>query len=477
MSFSSSGETTKAERSKVAELLEKYKERLPKSRAVLLGIPALIVAGFLVTASFLPNACAVMIDGKEVAVVKDQALAESVLQETCAGLSSEQEVFTEKDLTFNSVRLRDRELVSEEELSQIYLANLDFATEATAITVDGEIVAWVKDEITAQQAKEKFQASFSREDAECVSFEWKSEIAFENGKTAPENILDCDCVVTLLKTGSDKLVTHTVAKGDTLWSIAKANDTSVAEILKANPGLNENSVLALGSQIKLSKVEPLVDVECVYIKKVRGEIEFKTELVEDKNLAAGQTKVKQEGQNGEKEVVYRFRTLNGVKVGQETLSTTVIKEPVTKIVASGTRAYLASRGSARSSGSSSSGSYSGGSLRWPTTATRISQGYRSGHRAIDIDGNTGDPVYASASGTVSFAGWSGGYGKCILIKHGNGLTTRYAHCSSLSVSAGDTVSAGTVIGKVGSTGRSTGSHLHYEVIVSGTQRNPMSYLR
>lgn len=475
MSFCSPGDSTRAERSKVTLLVEKYKERLPKSRAVLLGIPALIVAGFLVTASFLPNACAVMIDGEEVAVVKDQALAESVLQDTCASLSSEQEVFTEKDVTFDKVWLRDRELVSEEGLTQIYLANLDFATEATAITVDGEIVAWVKDETAAQEAKEKFQASFSLEDAECVSFECKNEIAYQNGKTAPANILDCDCAVSLLKTGLDKLVTHTVAKGDTLWSIARSNDTSVADILKANPGLTENSVLSLGSQVKLTKAEPLVDVECVYTKTVRGVIEFKTELVEDTKLAAGQTKVKQEGQNGEKEVVYRFRTLNGVKVGQETLGTKVIKEPVTKIVASGTRAYLASRGSTGSSGSS--GSYSGGSLRWPTTATRISQGYRGGHRALDIDGNTGDPVYASAAGTVSFAGWSGGYGKCILIKHGNGMTTRYAHCSSLSVSAGDTVSAGTVIGKVGSTGRSTGSHLHYEVIVNGTARNPNNYLR
>ncbi len=473
MSFNSPEETTSAEKAKVATLVEKFKERLPKSRAVLLGIPALIVAGFLVTASFQPNACAVMVDGQEVAVVQDKALAESVLQDTCANLSSEQEVFTEKDVKFENIRLLDRDLVSEEELSEIYLAQLEFSTEATAITVDGDIVAWVKDVATAEEVKEKFQASFSLEDSECLSFEWKNEIGFQDGKTAVCNVNDCDAVMNLLKIGTDKEVIHTVAQGDTLWSIARDNDTTVAEILQANPGLTEKSVLALDSQVKLTKTEPLVDVECVYMKTVQGVVEFPTEFVEDKSLRSGQTKIKQEGQNGEKVVVYRFRTLNGEKIGQETLSCTVTKEPVKRIVAAGSNVYSASRGGTRSSGVSDSGA----SLRWPTTASRISQGYRSGHRAIDIDGNTGDPVYASAAGTVSFAGWSGGYGNCILIKHGNGMTTRYAHCSSMSVSAGASVSRGTVIGCVGSTGRSTGSHLHFEVIVNGTARNPMSYLK
>jgi murein DD-endopeptidase MepM/ murein hydrolase activator NlpD len=107
----------------------------------------------------------------------------------------------------------------------------------------------------------------------------------------------------------------------------------------------------------------------------------------------------------------------------------------------------------------------------------LSQRYGHGHTGIDIDGDTGDPVYAAAGGTVTFAGYTGGYGKCILIRHSNGLTTRYAHCSSISVSSGEKVSGGENIGRVGSTGRSTGSHLHFEVISGGSTRNPLNYLR
>lgn len=472
MSFRSPGETVKAGKTLMLQAMEKLKKKLPRSRAVL-AIPALIVVGFLVTASFQPNACAVMIEGKEVAVVKDKAFAEGVLKDACAKISSEQEVFLEDEVTFKDVRLQGRDLATEDELSKIFLSQVGFSTAAVAITIDGKTVAWVQDEAAAKQVMDKFKAGFFRKDAETLSLEMKNDLAYKKGKVAVDKVMDCDAVVNLLKTGSAKVVTCTVKKGDTLWTIARKNDTHVADILKANPGLTENSVLALGSQIKLTKAEPLVHVEAVYKKSVQSVMAFKTEYVKDPKLASGRSKVKQKGQSGKKEVVYRFRTRDGVKVGQEKLGAEVIEKPVTKVVAMGSRLYLASRGG-KSRGGSVRGS---GSLRWPTSARRISQGYHSGHGAIDIDGNTGDPVYASDGGKVTFAGWSGDYGKCIIINHGNGIRTRYAHCSSLSVSAGDSVSKGEVIGRVGSTGRSTGSHLHFEVIVGGCTRNPLNYVR
>lgn len=481
MSVKSPEEIAQAERKpllpfieRFKERLPRFKERLPKSRAVII-VPALVVVGFLVTASFQPNACAVMIDGEEVAIVQDKTIAEGALNGAYARISSEQEVFTDKDISFKKVRAGESELVSPEKLEQIFLAQLDLSVEATAILVDGKAVAWVKDETTAKEVLEKFQAGFSLEGCETLSFEMLNEVTFEDCKVCADKVMDCDAVVNLLKTGTDKVVKYCIKPGDSLWSIARANDTHVKDILQANPGLTENCILALGSEINLTKTEPLIHVEAVYKKAVRGIIEFPTEYVKDTKLASGRTKVKQAGKNGEKEVVYRFRTRDGVKVGQEILSTTVIKEPVTKIVAQGKRAYLASRGGSSSRISADEGGGSG-TLRWPTTAKRISQRYRSGHRAIDIDGSTGDPIYAAAGGTVTFAGTSGGYGKCILIKHSNGLTTRYAHLSSISVSSGDKVSSGEVIGRLGSTGRSTGSHLHFEVISGGAQRNPLNYL-
>jgi len=125
---------------------------------------------------------------------------------------------------------------------------------------------------------------------------------------------------------------------------------------------------------------------------------------------------------------------------------------------------------------SRSGSVVGsGALCWPVSGY-ISQ-YFGGHTGIDIAGSIGSSVLAAAGGTVSFAGWDGGYGKCIVINHGNGLSTRYAHLSSIQVSDGQSVSRGQTIGLRGSTGNSTGPHLHFEVLSGGSFVNPLNYLR
>ncbi len=98
------------------------------------------------------------------------------------------------------------------------------------------------------------------------------------------------------------------------------------------------------------------------------------------------------------------------------------------------------------------------------------------HAGMDIDGDRGDMVVAPANGVIIKAGWSGGYGKLIEIDHGNGLVTRYGHLSSLDVSEGDTVRRGQLIGLVGSTGRSTGPHLHYELRLDKKPINPRRFL-
>ena len=98
------------------------------------------------------------------------------------------------------------------------------------------------------------------------------------------------------------------------------------------------------------------------------------------------------------------------------------------------------------------------------------------HKGIDIAATRGTPILATASGTVTFAGWSSGYGYLVKINHGNGVETYYGHCSKLYVSAGDTVEAGEQIAAVGSTGNSTGNHLHFEIRLDGKQVNPQTYV-
>ena len=126
-------------------------------------------------------------------------------------------------------------------------------------------------------------------------------------------------------------------------------------------------------------------------------------------------------------------------------------------------------------------------FKWPVSVKRITSVFGSrkspggigstNHQGIDIGAGQGAPIYASASGTVIFAGTSGGYGNCVMINHGNGVTTLYGHQSRIAVSKGQRVNQGDVIGYVGSTGHSTGPHLHFGIMVNGDYVNPLRYVQ
>jgi LysM repeat protein len=121
-----------------------------------------------------------------------------------------------------------------------------------------------------------------------------------------------------------------------------------------------------------------------------------------------------------------------------------------------------------------------GAFIWPSNAHFLS-GFdyspSANHFGIDIDGNTGDAVYAADNGVVVYAGWNNwGYGNVVVINHGNGWQTLYAHLSAYNVGCGQSAYQGTVIGAIGSTGNSTGSHLHFEMMYNGTKVNPKDYL-
>lgn len=166
------------------------------------------------------------------------------------------------------------------------------------------------------------------------------------------------------------------------------------------------------------------------------------------------------------------------KYETETKTFTSVEKCVSKLYEAPKVTYVATAYSGSVSGLSDSKVNLGVSLIRPVSGIITTRFGRAsgGHRGLDVATSTGTPIKAAAGGTVTVAGWNNSYGYMIKVSHGNGVETVYAHCSQLLVSKGQTVSQGQVIAKVGSTGNSTGPHLHFEVRVNGTLYNPQNYV-
>lgn len=213
-----------------------------------------------------------------------------------------------------------------------------------------------------------------------------------------------------------------------------------------------------------------LDVTTVAVKKTAYSVPFETVTKRTSSQLAGYVKVTTAGVKGTNEKVEQTTYINGELSSRETLSDVVVSAPVNEVVVLGT---------AKASYASAIQNASTSGFRWPLTVRGIITAYWGdgrNHKAVDIAVPVGTPILAVKEGTVIFSGWSGNYGNVVKIDHGNGVVTIYAHNSNNTVSTGQTVTPGQVIALAGSTGQSTGSHLHFEVRINGVQVNPAPYI-
>lgn len=226
----------------------------------------------------------------------------------------------------------------------------------------------------------------------------------------------------------------------------------------------------------ISEVAPVIeglDVKTTASVTTTEEIAFGTVAKKDDSKLLGYRIVEKAGEKGIKTVTSGVVYINGVKTEETVETSEIIKEPINEVVTVGTK---------KPAGSTVKFS-SGLRFPLPSGTWRLSGVYGesghsnpSGHQGVDLSAPQGTPIMAAASGRVTSASYSGSYGNCVIIEHNNGISTLYAHASMLCVSEGDYVSAGEVIALVGSTGYSTGNHLHFEIRVGGTRINPQPYI-
>lgn len=267
--------------------------------------------------------------------------------------------------------------------------------------------------------------------------------------------------------------TYTIQQGDSPSLVADKVGIPTQTLINLNPEVTQS--MLVGDVLVISHEQPFLQTKTVKTVTEEKEIAFTTETELDHNKASGYEKVVQEGKNGLEEIVSEVTYIDGYETERTVISKTTLQEPVTAKIVVGS--LTSSQYNFSGSGAASTESNVGGYI-WPVNGGYIScpiWGY-SGHTGTDIAAPAGTTIWASKGGTVAYAGWSNGYGYNVLINHGDGTKTRYAHCSSLAVYTGQQVSQGQVVGYVGQTGWASGNHCHFEIISNGTFLDARNYI-
>ena len=424
-----------------------------------------------------PYALEVQVDGQTVGYVANEDVfnsAREAVQERINYAGTDHAKWTVEP-TY-TVTVAHKTLDENEMADAILKSASDQISEGTALYLDGELTAVCTDGVSLQSYLSSLLEPYEDPENSNVTVGFNKEVTLENGIYFNDSFQDEADVENELSGVQQQEKIYTVQAGDTLWSIAQKNDLTFRELCELNTSfkggaLTENSNIQAGDQLIVTKQEAMLEVRITKVETWQEEIPYSTETSKSSEYTVGTKKTVQTGVNGLRQITaQRVYNTDGIQLSQKILSTEVVQEPVAEKIVEGTKKVTSS--TAYITGS--------GQFIWPVPGYRYcSRWYGGNHKGVDICAAAGTPIYASAGGTVTKAGYNKagagtGYGYSIIISHGNGYTTVYAHCLSLAVHSGQTVKQGQLIGYVGSTGRSSGNHCHFEIRRNGSYIAPQN---
>ncbi len=282
-----------------------------------------------------------------------------------------------------------------------------------------------------------------------------------------DELTSLDQAIEEVTKDQEKETIYEVQAGDTLSQIAQNNNLPMDSLIEMNATLeSETSTIRVGDELIVTIPEPELSIfrkEEIYLEE---DYEENVQYIDNDQWYTNEQVTLQEPSAGRRNIISLISYRNDKETGREILKEEITYKAIPKIVERGTKippTYI----KPISGGRLSSGF---GRRKAPT------RGASTFHKGIDWSTPVGTAVMASSTGTVTKAGWATGYGYVVYINHADGRQTRYGHLSKVLVKVGQTVQQGTKIALSGNTGRSTGPHVHFEILINGTQVNPMSYL-
>ena len=360
-----------------------------------------------------------------------------------------------------TLAVADQTMTEREIANAILKTASDEIVNATAVYIDDELQFVTTEGDHLRSYLENIKAPYEDAMDTSVTTEFVHNIRMVDGVFLQKSVSSYADVIEALNAGAG-LTKYTAKDGDTVQDVLDATGVSFDSLAQINPEL-----LTLDQEIPAGTtlVTGAVNADLLQVKVVRHDTEtipvaYETENSTSSEYAYGKVVVVQDGVEGTADITYETTYIDGVPVDRQAVDYKVITQPVNKITITGTKLKT---GMVAQVGS--------GSFMWPVPGYSYVSRWASlpgGHRGADICAPYGTSILAADSGSVVAAGWHWSYGNYVEIDHGNGYRTLYAHMSSISVTQGQAVSQGQEIGKVGSTGNSTGNHCHFEVYSGGT---------
>lgn len=307
------------------------------------------------------------------------------------------------------------------------------------------------------------------EENEIVRFH--NDVKIREGFYLDSSIVELSKLEELINSKVDYSATYTVVKNDSPYRIADKNGISLETLYALNPEIDKNCFV--GQQVIVSDERPLLSVETVITEQREVKVDYDSITIPDSSMSYGSSVVVTKGKKGTAVETVEKIYVAGILSETRAVKTEITKEPVTEKVRRGTHMSTSIKPS------QGDGTFDF-DFKWPVRGgyeTCDIYGYR-GHTGMDIGGvPVGTPIYAAADGVViKSVKNTYGYGYHIIIDHGNGVQTLYAHCSKLYAKVGDVVERGDKIALLGATGNAYGKHLHFEIRINGEYKDPEDYI-
>ncbi|MCR5150971.1 MAG: dTDP-4-dehydrorhamnose reductase [Clostridiales bacterium] len=428
----------------------------------------------------LTFALEVIYDGESIGYISDESVfldAKDKFLERTASQSLPEGSSSQYALAIVSLdKLSDANTISD----KMVHSSIDNLTDACGVYIDGRFICAVKNETDAKTVFYNILEPYEQqaeEEGYVIGFAEKIDYIQGAYADSEDIIWEPSKLESVVAGEKGNTMVYIISESDTVSSICDRNSVTEQMVQQANPDYDLTH-LVVGDRILLPVVDGLVNIKKTMTTTSVRTVKYSTERKKDPSKYSGFFTVLQKGVDGSERVTKTVTYINGEMSGTEYSFDTLV-EPVNEVVMVGSM-------------TSYNGVYIGEAsdygFLWPAPhcrSTSSGYGWRSSgwHKGIDLcTGNGtayGSPVIAAKSGRVEVVQRSmSGYGQMVLINHGDGFKTRYAHMvvGSITVSVGEYVEAGQQIGKVGSTGNSSGPHLHFEVIYNGELKDPSKYI-